>query len=109
MGKALAVKLSPSEQPLGGCNIVVPENALKNLVRSLIDMYGGTYQDNVDDSTTHVVSSPTSSSEKFQIPKAQKSGFQIVEPSRLLQILSNNGDDRNQNVQHWSPSTRTYG
>ncbi|EXK23293.1 hypothetical protein FOMG_19926, partial [Fusarium oxysporum f. sp. melonis 26406] len=105
MGKAPAVKLSPNEQPLRGCSIVVPENALKNLVRSLIDMYGGSYQDIVDDSTTYVVSSPTSSSEKFQIPKEQKNGFQIVEPGQLVQILCNNGDDRNQDVQHWSPST----
>ncbi|RKK11002.1 hypothetical protein BFJ66_g14708 [Fusarium oxysporum f. sp. cepae] len=109
MGKAPAAKLSPNEQPLRGCSIVVPENALKNLVRSLIDMYGGIYQDIVDDSTTYVVSSPTSSSEKFQIPKEQKNGFQIVEPGQLVQILCNNGDDRNQDVQHWSPSTRTYG
>ncbi|KAF9777426.1 hypothetical protein IL306_004433 [Fusarium sp. DS 682] len=83
-----AAKRSPNGQPLKGCSIVVTKEALERLVQSLIAVYGGSYRDNVDENTTHVVSSRPNSSEKIQIRKAQGNGPHIVEPDWLLEIFS---------------------
>ncbi|KAF5240856.1 hypothetical protein FANTH_9377 [Fusarium anthophilum] len=98
-----AATRSPNVQRLKDYHIVVTKNALERLVKGFIVMYGGSYRDKIDKSTTHIISSQASSSEKNEIRKAQDNGPQIVDPDFLLKIISDNGVNLDKKARHCSP------
>ncbi|KAK2667900.1 BRCT domain [Fusarium oxysporum f. sp. vasinfectum] len=104
-----AATRSPTARILEEYSIVVTKNALERLVKGLIVMYGGSYRDKVDKTTTHVISSRPSSSEKNEIRKAQDNGLQIVDPDFLLKIISGNGANLDKKARHCSPVARAHG
>jgi poly [ADP-ribose] polymerase len=83
---------------------VVTGDALESLAESLVNNYCGLYQTNVDENTTHIISSQPSSSEDTQIRKAREYGVPVVKPHQLLEVLLDGDAKLDDKADYCSPA-----